>query len=86
MALSVLMWALMVQAVPAVSASTEAVHATIAIQIAETVEFSILEEQTSLSPSFIRPLLSARPAAHREPHFSIEECASARIPRAGPLC
>lgn len=84
MALSVIMWALMVQAVPAVSVSTEVVHATIAIQIAESVESSVLEEQAVLSSSFITPLLPRSEFAVAEVHVSMKETAPALIPRAGP--
>jgi hypothetical protein len=84
MALSVLMWALMVHAVPAVSASTEVVHATIAIQIAEAVDSSTLEEQPALSFFQTRPLPQPRPVVQSEPFRTFQETASPVVPRAGP--
>lgn len=84
MALSVLMWALMVHAVPAVSASTEVVHATIAIQIAEAVESSALEEQPVLSLSHARPLEQTPQAPNGDSFYVFQETASPVVPRAGP--
>ena len=85
MAISVLMWALMVQAVPAVSVSSGAVQVTIAIQIAEVVSEAQAIEET---PSLRVPYTGALPVEHPVPSpgfkAALRDLAPKIIIRAGP--
>ena len=80
------MWALMVQAVPAVSASTSAIHTAIAIQFTEVTEVQAIDEVSSIYLSAHTTGNSHVLLLPGEGVFaSLREVAPALIPRAGPI-